>query len=170
MSALLSGNISSRRLASAAPLVRATETVTPSAIRATVRTLKHPRPHWDTSNCIGIHTSTRGTNGASKPSGMTPMTVYGSSSSVIDRPNAPTAPPKRCCQSALLSRTTRSPPGTSSSGKNPRPSDGCTPRTVLNIPSVTVAPLSTIGSPSPISVGAKSLHAPIPAKSPGSAR
>jgi hypothetical protein len=54
MSALLSGNVSSRRLASAAPLVRATETVTPSAIRATVHTLKHPRPHWDTSNCIGI--------------------------------------------------------------------------------------------------------------------
>ena len=57
------------------------------------------------------------------------MTVYGRSSSVIDRPTIRGSPPNWLVQVRWLRTTTASLPGSSSSGANVRPSAGSMPKT-----------------------------------------
>src|SRR5207237_31541 len=85
------------------------------------------------------------------PRGMTPTIVRVMPSRVIVLPRIAGSRLKRTRQSRLLRMTTRSLPVSSSSGVNPRPNAGCTPRTAKKV-ALARAPGSRVASPTPLSV------------------
>ena len=86
--------------------------------------------------------------GNRKPGGRTPATSKGSPSTVTGRPTTPGSAPNRRRHNPSEINTTRPLPSRSSSGRNPRPRAGATPRT-SSMFAVTNAAGRRSGSPAP---------------------
>ena len=79
------------------------------------------------SYCKGVQSSALGARTFLNVLGITPMTVYRLSSSVICLPTIVRSPPKRLCQDASLRITTLGPFSRSSDASKSLPSSGDTP-------------------------------------------
>ncbi len=91
-------------------------------------------------------------SGTRNPGGITPTTSYGSPPNRTTAPSISGAASYRLLHTSSLSTTTRAPPGTSSSGRNARPSVGWIP-TTRKKSSVTRSPRTSSGiSAAPSSV------------------
>ena len=96
----------------------------------------------------------RALRGNSKRSGITPMTVVGAPSIVMERPTMPGSLPNRRAHSACASTTTRATDIPSSPGRNTRPSTGRAPST-SNAAGSAVAPITRSAEGSPASTNSE---------------
>ena len=163
ISLLASGSSLTRPEAITSASDRACSTVTPGFSRPITRQPRYPRATMiapgpagrSLSSAVVIQTCVGcGWIGNLNPAGMTPTMMKRELLRSTARPTMPASPPNCSCHTSKLriaGRPPGPPPAASSSGRNARPSTGCTPRRG-NRSAVITVPRSSCASRSPVSV------------------